>query len=149
MRRILRRARVACALLAVSAPIAGLSTGHAPGAASASGRPSTVAVVERDFQITAPRVVSAGSVDVVVTNQGPDMHELIVVRHGSGPLPMDKDGLTVDEDVLKPVTAGSLEPAEPGRPRTLRLHLRPGHYVLFCNMSGHELGGMDTDLVVR
>jgi uncharacterized cupredoxin-like copper-binding protein len=31
----------------------------------------------------------------------------------------------------------------------LRLHLRPGRYVMFCNMSGHYLGGMDTDVVVK
>ena len=44
--------------------------------------------------------------------------------------------------------AGALEPGEPG---TRRLHVRltPGHYELFCNMSGHYLGGMERELEVR
>jgi uncharacterized cupredoxin-like copper-binding protein len=31
----------------------------------------------------------------------------------------------------------------------MRVHLTPGRYVLYCNMSGHFLGGMHTLLVVR
>ncbi len=45
--------------------------------------------------------------------------------------------------------AGVLEPGQPGSVRELNVHLRPGRYVLFCNMSGHYLGGMHTTLVVR
>jgi uncharacterized cupredoxin-like copper-binding protein len=42
-----------------------------------------------------------------------------------------------------------LEAGKPGSLRTLSVRLGPGRYVLFCNMSGHYLGGMDHDLVVR
>jgi uncharacterized cupredoxin-like copper-binding protein len=30
----------------------------------------------------------------------------------------------------------------------LRVLLKPGRYVLFCNMAGHFMAGMHTDLVV-
>ena len=30
----------------------------------------------------------------------------------------------------------------------LKLHLAPGRYLLFCNMEGHYMGGMHTELVV-
>ena len=31
----------------------------------------------------------------------------------------------------------------------LKLHLAPGRYILFCNMEGHYMAGMHTELVVR
>jgi uncharacterized cupredoxin-like copper-binding protein len=55
----------------------------------------------------------------------------------------------VDEEALEPRILGMLEPGAPGDVRTLRVHLSPGRYVLFCNMSGHYLGGMRRTLVVR
>jgi uncharacterized cupredoxin-like copper-binding protein len=44
---------------------------------------------------------------------------------------------------------GTVEQDQPGTKRVLKVTLRPGRYVLFCNMSGHYLGGMHTRLVVR
>jgi uncharacterized cupredoxin-like copper-binding protein len=108
-----------------------------------------VAVTERDFHIGAPAEVAAGLADLSVHNTGPDSHELIVVREGGSRVPMRADGITVDEDTLKPVTVGTLEPADPGARRHLLVRLKPGRYVLFCNMAGHFRGGMHTDLVVR
>jgi uncharacterized cupredoxin-like copper-binding protein len=106
------------------------------------------AVVEEDFHITAPDVVRAGRVRLRVTNSGPDDHELIVVRRRDGELPMRRDGLTVDEDAIRRQVAGALEAGEPGRVRTLRVKLEPGRYELFCNMSGHYLGGMEAEFEV-
>jgi uncharacterized cupredoxin-like copper-binding protein len=37
----------------------------------------------------------------------------------------------------------------PGGGGTARFRLRPGRYVLLCNMFGHYRGGMHTELVVR
>ena len=119
-----------------------------PAPARAPGRP-VIAISERDFKITAPTRHAAGRVQLLVTNRGPDMHELIVVRQGRGPLPLRADGLTVDEDAVKPETAGTLEPGEPGARRRLDLRLEPGRYILLCNMAGHYLGGMHATIVVR
>ena len=33
--------------------------------------------------------------------------------------------------------------------QTLVLHLAPGHYVLYCNLEGHYLGGMYAALTVH
>ena len=118
-----------------------------------SGRPAAdahatrIRITERDFRISAPRHVRTGDVLLSVHNRGPDAHELIVVRDGAR-LPLRRDGSTVSEEKLEPVEAGALEPGQPGSVRTLRLHLAPGRYTLFCNMSGHYLGGMHTELVV-
>ena len=107
-----------------------------------------VRVTERDFRITAPKHVRAGEIVLSVSNRGPDAHELIVVRDRNSELPLRRDGSTVSEEQLEPVTAGALEPGQPHSLRKLRLHLAPGTYELFCNMSGHYRGGMHTKLVV-
>lgn len=108
-------------------------------------------VTERDFHIAASaRHIRAGAVDLSVRNQGPDDHELIVVReHPGTTLPLRRDGVTLSEERLKPAMVGTaLEPGAPGSVRRLRLNLTPGRYVLFCNMAGHYLGGMHTELLV-
>src|SRR5262249_7571338 len=137
-----------------------LTPGLAPDNAAAStraGRANTenraratraASVTERDFHITAPEKVRAGDVVLHVRNLGPDDHELIVVRAGKDELPLRADGLTVDEEKLEPRTVGGLEAGLPGSRRTLRVHLKPGRYEMFCNMSGHYLGGMEADLEV-
>jgi uncharacterized cupredoxin-like copper-binding protein len=110
---------------------------------------SVVRVGERDFAISAPKLVAAGDTVLRVRNSGPDDHELIVVRVGRGPLPLRGDGLTVDEEGMERAEAGVLEPGDPHTVRYLSVHLVPGRYVLLCNMSGHYLGGMHAVLVVK
>jgi uncharacterized cupredoxin-like copper-binding protein len=105
-------------------------------------------VTVRDFHISAPRHLRPGNVVLTVGNRGPDSHELIVVRVNGSRLPFRPDGMTVDEEALERQTVGALEPGEPGSLRRLRVHLAPGRYELFCNMSGHYLGGMHATMRV-
>jgi hypothetical protein len=106
-------------------------------------------ITEQDFRIKAPHVVRAGEIELRSRNRGPDDHELIVVRHGEGRLPMRSDGITIDEDALQRQKVGALEPFAPGTVDVLHVELTPGRYILFCNMAGHFLGGMHSTLVVR
>jgi uncharacterized cupredoxin-like copper-binding protein len=109
-----------------------------------------VDVTERDFAISvSPRTLPAGNVVIRATNRGPDQHELIIVRVRDPKLPLRSDGLTVSEEKLDKSTVGVLEPGQPNSVRELRVQLKPGRYVLFCNMSGHFMGGMRADVVVR
>jgi uncharacterized cupredoxin-like copper-binding protein len=124
-------------------------TACSAGTSSHSRDGTVVRVTERDFRITvSPARVRAGDVRVLLRNRGPDAHELIIVKAGGGRLPLRSDDLTVDEETLDPSTAGALEPQAPGTVNTMRLHLRPGRYEMFCNMAGHYLGGMRAQLVV-
>jgi len=121
---------------------------------SGGGTPAqVVSVNERDFVIMAsPKVVDAGDVVFRDHNHGPDAHEMIVARvpGKSGlHLPFRSDGLTVSEEALQRATVGALEPGEAGSVRELRVHLAPGRYVLFCNMAGHFMAGMETVVTVR
>jgi uncharacterized cupredoxin-like copper-binding protein len=126
--------------------LAGCSSGDG----ETHGAATVAPIVERDFKIKADRYeLPAGKVDLSVKNDGPDAHELIVVRETNSGLPMRKDGLTVDEDAIEKQTLGALEPGQPGGIRHLDVRLTPGRYLLLCNMSGHYLGGMHAELVVR
>lgn len=112
-------------------------------------RTAELRITERDFHISAPKQVASGDLTLTVVNQGPDDHELIIVRATTTRLPLRSDGLTANEEKLSSITALSLGPAAPDTRRTTHLHLRPGRYVLFCNMAGHFMAGMRTTLVVR
>lgn len=142
---LLRTTRLAIVGVALSA-VAGCSTSRSPSPAD-DGR--LVRVTERDFRISAPKRVSPGVVRIAVRNKGPVNHEFIVVRTSNPRLPLRPDGSTVDEEGLEKATLGAVEPAAPGSVHHLRLHLAPGRYQVFCNMSGHYLGGMHAKLVVR
>ena len=125
------------------------AAGCSAGAPTAGPRARLVEVNERDFHIAiTPNHVPAGNVLLVARNQGPDTHEVIVVRSRSR-LPLRLDGLTVDEAALEHVTVASFDGAGPGTARYLRLHLAPGRYELFCNMAGHFMAGMHGELVVQ
>jgi hypothetical protein len=140
--------RIAGAVILVALTAALTGCGSASHAAATHGK-RPIAVGERDFKLTAPRTIPAGDVTLAVRNGGPDAHELIVVREGTHrSLPLRGDGLTVDEERLQSTTAATLEPGGPGSVRELRMNLRPGRYILFCNMSGHYLGGMQTEVEV-
>lgn len=138
--RVLAVAGVAVGL---GAAVHGAFAGSMPTAATVAN------VRERDFAIAAPHRLAAGNIVLHVSNRGPDAHELIIVRTRTGRLPLRGDGLTVDEERVDRSTVGVLEPGAPGSSREVSFHAKPGVYVLFCNMSGHYLGGMRSVLVVR
>jgi len=136
-------------LLSVLAAIVVFASACSGGGQNAAGGATVVRVNERDFRITvSPARIHAGNVQLVVHNGGPDTHELILVRSRAR-LPLRADGLTVDERVLEPVTAASVDGAGPGAVPRDWLHLSPGRYELFCNMAGHFMAGMQAELVVE
>ena len=145
-RRLCPAAGIVLWLLACAAAVTSLSACSSD--SSPQSHAKVVRVTVRDFHIkVAPARIPAGDVRLVIANRGPDTHELLVVR-GSSALPLRKDGLTVDEEKLDPVTVATAEGEPPDAVEVLQLRLRPGRYELFCNMAGHYLGGMSARLVV-
>ncbi len=115
-----------------------------------SGTP--VNVLLDDFRVRQDAsVVPAGTVSFRILNQGPTTHEVIVVRtdRASDKLPLQRDGLTVNEDAPGVDLLDEAEGLDIDDRRTLVLRLAPGHYVLYCNLEGHYLGGMHEALTVR
>jgi len=135
----------------ISLVVVGVLALFASGCGGAARSPAgglVVAVDEADFHISAPSHLAAGEYILSVHNEGPTDHELIVAPTGTGTLPLRADGLTVDEEALQSSEPGSLEPGAPGSTRLLRVRLTPGRYILFCNMEGHYMAGMHTEVVV-
>jgi len=107
---------------------------------------STVSLQLKEFSIT-PQTSSAPTREVTfkATNDGKVAHELVVIRTDKAPgaLPVAKG--TADE-------AGDLGEAEdirPGNSKSVTLVLKPGHYVLICNLAGHYQAGMHAAFTVR
>jgi uncharacterized cupredoxin-like copper-binding protein len=121
---------------AVAALLAGCA-----GSGDARANGPVVDVVTKDFVLEVPSHVPAGNVTFRMHNEGPDDHELIVVR-APGELPIRRDGVTIDEDKLEDATVVVLEPVEPGTTHDVHVNMPRGRYELFCNMSGHFMGGM-------
>jgi uncharacterized cupredoxin-like copper-binding protein len=107
-----------------------------------------VSITERDFHISVPHVVPAGDVRVVLTNKGPVSHELLIFHAAHGALPTRPDGFTIDEDAIESRLVGEIGAAGPGV-REFVVRLRPGRYVVFCNMAGHAASGMLTSFRAR
>jgi uncharacterized cupredoxin-like copper-binding protein len=95
--------------------------------------------------------VPAGPVSFLILNQGPTTHQLHVIRTDRAPdkLPLQRDGLTVNEDAPGLDHLGEAQGLDIDDRRTLVLRLAPGHYVMYCNLEGHYLGGMYAALTVR
>jgi len=126
----------------------GLGTAVPSGAQGTAG----VHVVIRDFKIRAQtQPVVAGTVTLRVENRGPSTHEFNIDRTAlaADALPLGPDGLTVDEDsqLLHRIDAG--DDIRLGETRDITVRLKPGHYVVWCNLEGHYLGGMHFSLNVE
>lgn len=125
----------------------------APGCDRAPAPPKADVVVDlKDFEVGLSTArTGSGRVVLDLENSGPTVHELVVARTdlGSGDLPLGADGLSVDEDTRKVRVLGEDESVQLGERHQLDMELAPGHYVLFCNLEGHYLGGMHADLEVR
>lgn len=126
-----------------------------------AGAAGTVRVVLRDGAIEAPATARAGRVSFDVANRGTTEHELLVVRTDlpADDLPMGLEGPSVKlagRLVLgRPHThshgdgVGGGRHLRPGGSRVTAVSLRPGRYVLLCNLPGHYQAGQRASLTVR
>jgi uncharacterized cupredoxin-like copper-binding protein len=134
------------AVLALAVPLT-LARRHDP-----TPRGTPVNVLLEDFSLRRDvDVVPAGTVRFRILNQGPTTHEVSVIRTDRAPdkLPLQRDGLTINEDAPGMDFLDEAEGLDIGDRRTLALRLAAGNYVLYCNMEGHYLGGMHAALTVR
>jgi len=90
--------------------------------------------------------VPAGVVTFDITNAGTVEHEFVIIATD---LPVDqlpvKDGVVDESQVQVLQRAG---PIPPGAATSLAVDLAPGRYVVICNIPGHYLAGMRTELTV-
>ena len=94
-----------------------------------------------------------GTVTFVVTNEGTETHEFVVLRTDS---PADSFPIVsfegepnrIDEDASGVTNVGETGDMEPGTTMALSLDLAPGHYAVVCNLAGHYAMGMHQDFNV-
>ena len=98
-----------------------------------------------EFHIT-PSIanVAAGKVTFVARNAGREEHEMVVVR-------TNKSGgsLLKGDEASEAGSAGEISETKPGASKQVTLNLKPGHYVLLCNVPGHFKAGMYKNFIVK
>ena len=96
-----------------------------------------------------PPTVKAGPVIFQVKNDAmTEEHEMVVVKLKSPDqvIPFNKAKHRVTESKLK--SMGEVSDLKPGASGTLKVNLKPGTYLLLCNIKGHYEAGMQSKLTV-
>jgi uncharacterized cupredoxin-like copper-binding protein len=99
----------------------------------------------------APDTVRAGEVTFDVKDVSKDtIHEMIVARleEPEKPLPYIANENRVNEEVTGD-HLGEVSELDPGASGALKLNLKPGKYILYCNVPGHYMAGMWTTFSVK
>ncbi len=97
-----------------------------------------------------PKVVPHGNVKFNVTNLASLLvHEVIVaqITDENALLSYDAGKNKVDEETIQ--TLGEVAEIDPNKSASLTLELKPGKYILYCNVAGHYMAGMWTVIEVK
>jgi len=90
-----------------------------------------------------PATVKAGEVTFEVSNDSKSViHEMILapIADAAKPMPYVDNENRVDED--KAGDLGEVSELDPGKNGSLTVTLKPGTYLLYCNVPGHYMAGM-------
>lgn len=145
------RPRLPLAVLAIMGLlVAACSSGASPstGTGTEAGA-STIATELTEWEIKLDSSTGkAGSLTFNVSNKGEKEHEFVVVKTDlkADKLPVTGDD-EVDESAFEPVD--EIEDIKAGATPSLTVDLKPGHYVLLCNLTGHYAKGMHADFDVK
>jgi uncharacterized cupredoxin-like copper-binding protein len=96
------------------------------------------------------KTVPAGKVTFNVTNVSKGtIHEMLVspIKDENAVLPFIDNENRVDEEASGDL--GEVSELDPGKSGSLTLDLKPGMYILFCNVPGHYTAGMWTTITVQ
>ena len=90
-----------------------------------------------------PKNAATGNVRFDVTNLASNLvHEVLIARilDEKQLLPYDQSRNKVDVEGMQ--TLGSVSEIDPNKSASLTLNLKPGKYILYCNIAGHYMAGM-------
>jgi uncharacterized cupredoxin-like copper-binding protein len=128
-----------------------MGKGEPMGMAMGAGGATAKGMAEPTMGIrVSSKTVKAGEVRFQVSNASTTMvHEMVVspVKSLKTPLPYDKAANKIIEDDAGHL--GEVAELEPGKKGELKLTLKPGSYILYCNIPGHYGLGMWTLLTVK
>ena len=114
---------------------------------AAGGAELDVSMKEYSYTPSAAKT-TAGAVNISAVNDGSLPHEMVIAKTNLDPskLPTLDDG-SVNEDALD--VPGEVSDVGPGATGTGTVDLKPGKYVMFCNLPGHYAAGMYGTLTVK
>ena len=98
-----------------------------------------------DFKVTPSKTtVSHGKVTFHVKNAAGMEHELVVIKTSTKAAKLK----IVNGEASEKGSVGEVELAA-HKSKSLTLNLKKGHYALICNVGGHYMAGMHSDLTVK
>ncbi len=102
------------------------------------------------FMKAEPATVPTGEVTIQLTNDSKTVvHEMLVtaVADPTKALPYNDNENRADEE--KTGDLGEVAELEPGKTGALTVTLKPGTYLLYCNIPGHYMAGMWTTITAQ
>jgi uncharacterized cupredoxin-like copper-binding protein len=139
MRCVVKRTTTVLAVIALM--LAGLSCG------GGGDKVAKVDVTLSDFKIELSKTaLKNGKVEFQVKNNGPTVHEFVILDTDLAADQLPLKGTEIDEGQLKVVD--ELEDLAKDSNTTLKVTLDRGKYVLICNVAGHYQSGMRLGLNV-
>ncbi|MHB8575630.1 MAG: hypothetical protein ACYDCQ_09890 [Dehalococcoidia bacterium] len=137
--------RISAGVLTAAVLAIGLTACGSSYGGSSGGTP--VAVTLNQSSLTdAPASVASGKTTFKVTNAGSEKHEFVVLKTDT---PQDKLTPGADGTVSEDGKVNELDPFSPNATKTLTLTLKPGKYILLCNLPGHYQRGIHAALTVQ
>ena len=140
----MRQRRLAGIALLVAMVIATVGAVQAWAGDSRSAATVNARMVEWKISLSA-KTVPAGKVTFVVKNAGFKLHEFIVIRTNLAPNALPLKGSRASEAG----SLGEIQEFRPGLTKQLTLTLKPGKYVLICNIIRHYQRGQRVGLTVK
>jgi uncharacterized cupredoxin-like copper-binding protein len=116
-----------------------------------SGGPTVVNVVGGEksggkyYLTVTPASVKAGPTTITFKNQGTMEHEVVVLKTDT---PADKLKVGANHEVSEDASVGEDSETKPGKTKSTTIDLKPGNYVLTCNIERHYEKGMFTAFTV-
>lgn len=105
---------------------------------------------EMSIQLSS-NTVPAGPVEFAIKNEGKDPHEFVVLKTDlpESKLPLKENKLDEDTKGIERIGEVEEDDLKSGGSDTLKLDLKPGRYLIICNLPGHYQAGMKTELTVK
>ena len=103
-----------------------------------------ISMTEFKFAPANPEL-ARGKLEITATNKGKTPHTLALLKTNADPSKLPKRG----DNVSEKTSIGEIPPLVPGESATHTFDLKPGKYVMVCNVPGHYDAGMYGTLTVR
>lgn len=93
-----------------------------------------------------PESAKAGKVKFKLTNDGSEEHEMVVLKTSTA---FDELAVNAKDKINEAGALGEIEPIAAGSAESKKFKLKPGDYVLACNIAKHYGAGMRAPFTIE